>query len=309
MKKSPRIAILMCTFNGDQYLEAQLDSIYNQDYKNWTLFVSDDSSKDKTLSILKTYQMRWGKDKLHILKGPSKSFQSNFLSIITNKKIKADLYFLCDQDDIWMPHKLSHTIKKLSKLPLRKPHLYCGRTTYSSRDGKRILGMSELFSKPPSFRNAIIQSIAGGNTMAFNNDLKKIASLLGKIEIVSHDWWLYILNELSGGKTLYDSESTILYRQHNRSLIGANTSIFAKLKRLNILLNGTYRAYNTRHLNILIQNRIPTTNANTKVIHDFFIKRDKGIVERLRMIQGLDLYCQTTERQIAIYLGAALNKV
>ena len=111
-KKSPRIAILMCTYNGENFLEEQLDSIENQDYKNWTLYVNDDGSKYKTLDILKAYQKKWGVKKLHIRRGPQKGFSQNFLQIITDKKIHADLYFLSDQDDIWMPHKLSHTIKK-----------------------------------------------------------------------------------------------------------------------------------------------------------------------------------------------------
>jgi len=51
-KKSPLVAILMCTYNGDLYLKEQLDYIERQDYKNWTLFVNDDGSKDTTLNIL-----------------------------------------------------------------------------------------------------------------------------------------------------------------------------------------------------------------------------------------------------------------
>ena len=147
-----------------------------------------------------------------------------------------------------MPHKLSHTLKKIAKLDDSKPFLYCARTTFVSSDAKRILGESDLFLKPPSFRNAIVQSLAGGNTMAFNNPLKKIVSQFFKADIVSHDWWLYIVNELSGGETLYDPESTILYSQHSRSLIGANTGIMAKLRRLGMLLMGVYRDYNTKHL-------------------------------------------------------------
>ena len=308
-KKSPHLAILMCTYNGEIFLEEQLDSIEAQDYKNWVLYVNEDGSKDKTITILRDYQKRWGKDRLNILQGPRKNFQTNFLSIITNKKIEADLYLISDQDDVWMPHKLSHTLKKIAKLDDSKPFLYCARTTFVSSDAKRILGESDLFLKPPSFRNAIVQSIAGGNTMAFNNALKKIVSQFKEIDIVSHDWWLYIVNELSGGETLYDPESTILYSQHSRSLIGANTGIIAKLKRLRMLLMGVYRDYNTRHLNILNQINLPSKKANIKLRDEFFIKRDKAMLERLRMIQGLGLYRQTIDGQIALYFGALLNKI
>jgi glycosyltransferase involved in cell wall biosynthesis len=249
-KKSPNIAILMCTYNGEAFLEEQLDSIQNQEYKNWTLYVNDDGSKDATLNILKAYQKKWGIKKLHIRNGPQKGFCQNFLQIINDPKINADLYFLSDQDDVWMPHKLSHTINKISKLDASKPYLYCARTTYVSSDAKKILGQSDVFLKPPSFKNALIQSIAGGNTMAFNNPLKKVAQKYPKVDVVSHDWWLYMLNELVEGKTLYDQESTIFYRQHAGSLVGANMGLMAKFRRLRMLLNGSYRAYNTKHLKV-----------------------------------------------------------
>jgi glycosyltransferase involved in cell wall biosynthesis len=271
--------------------------------------VSDDGSKDSTLNILKSYQKKWGNQKLHIRRGPQKGFCQNFLQIISDLKIKADFYVLSDQDDIWMPHKVSHALEKLSKLNPLKPNLYCARTTYISSDAKRVLGQSDLFLKPPSFRNAIVQSIAGGNTMAFNNALKKNVSQFKVLDIVSHDWWLYIVNELSGGETLYDKESTILYRQHSRSLIGANTGFMAKLRRLRMLLVGVYRDYNSKHLDTFNQINLPSTKANIKLIDEFFIQRDKAILERLRMIGDLGLYRQNLDGQVALYLGALLHKL
>ena len=309
IKKMPQIAILMCTYNGEQFLSEQLDSIQNQDYKNWTLYVNDDGSKDKTLAILKTYQKKWGLKKLHIRRGPQKGFCQNFLNIINDPKIKADFYFLCDQDDVWMPHKLSQTLKKLSKLNPLKPKLYCARTTYVSSDAKRILGQSDLFLKPPSFKNALIQSIAGGNTMAFNNHLKKIAQKYPEVNVVSHDWWLYILNELVGGQTLYDFNSTIWYRQHSRSLIGANTGLIAKLKRLRMLLNGKYREYNTMHLNAFYKIYLDGLRSNIKLIDQFSIQREGALKVRWKMIHKLGIYRQTWDGHMALYLGAILHKL
>jgi glycosyltransferase involved in cell wall biosynthesis len=299
----------MCTYNGEDFLEEQLDSIQGQDYKNWTLYVNDDGSKDATLKILKTYQKKWGVKKLHIRRGPQKGFCQNFLQIISDKKINADLYFLSDQDDVWMPHKLSHTIKKMSKLDASKPNLYCARTTYVSSDAKRILGQSDLFLKPPSFKNALIQSIGGGNTMAINNPLKKVVQKYPGVDVVSHDWWLYIMNELVGGKTFYDSESTILYRQHARSLIGANTGFLAKMKRLRMLLGGTYRCYNTKHLEAFNRFSIETVKKNIDLIDQFLIMRDKSLHVRWQMIKSLGIYRQTWDGHLALYLGAVLRKL
>jgi len=309
IKKSANIAILMCTYNGEAFLEEQLDSIECQDYKDWTLYVNDDGSKDKTLDILKAYQKKWGSKKLIIRQGPQKGFCQNFLQIINDKKINADLYFLSDQDDVWMPHKLSHTIKKISKLDATKPNLYCARTTYVSSDAKKILGQSDLFLKPPSFKNALIQSLAGGNTMAFNNPLKKFIQKYPKVNVVSHDWWLYIMNELVGGKTFFDPESTILYRQHSKSLIGANTGFVAKLKRLKMLLNGTYRVYNTKHLEVFNSLYFKGISKNIELIDRFFLLRDKPLKFRYKMIHELGIYRQTWDGHLALYLGAFLRKL
>ena len=309
LKKYPHVAVLMCTFNGEQFLEEQLDSIYKQDYKNWTLYVSDDGSKDSTLNILKSYQKKWGNQKLHIRRGPQKGFCQNFLQIINDPKIKADFYILSDQDDVWMSHKVSHAIKKLSKLNPLKPNLYSARTTYISSDAKRVLGQSDLFLKPPSFRNAIVQSIAGGNTMAFNNPLKKIAQKYLKAPVVSHDWWLYILNELVGGTTLYDSESTILYRQHSHSLIGANTGFHAKIKRLRMLLNGIYREYNSKHYVAFNKFYMVGLRRNLEIIDRFYALRDKSLKDRLLIIKELGIYRQTFETQMGLYLGLILKKI
>jgi glycosyltransferase involved in cell wall biosynthesis len=299
----------MCTYNGENFLEEQLDSIQNQDYKDWTLFVNDDGSKDATLDILKRYQKKWGAKKLHIRRGPQKGFCQNFLQIICDKKINADLYFLCDQDDVWMPHKISHTIKKISKHDASKPNLYCARTTYVSSDAKRILGQSDLFLKPPSFKNAIVQSIAGGNTMAFNNPLRTEVQKYSGCDVVSHDWWLYIINELKGGQTLYDPESTLLYRQHANSLIGANTGLIAKIKRLRMLLGGTYRNYNTKHLTALNTLDINTVKKNIDLIDQFLILREKPLHVRWQMIQRLGLYRQNWDGQLGLYLAAVLRKL
>jgi len=299
----------MCTYNGDQYLRQQLDSIQNQDYKNWILYANDDGSKDSTLNILKSYQKKWGNQKLHIRRGPQRGFCQNFLNIINDPKINADLYFLSDQDDVWMPHKLSHTLKKISKLDASKPYLYCARTTYVSSNAKKILGQSDLFLKPPSFKNALIQSIAGGNTMTFNNHLKKVTQKYPKVDVVSHDWWLYIMNELVGGKTFYDPESTILYRQHSKSLIGANTGFVAKLKRLKMLLNGTYRTYNTKHLEVFNRLYFKGTSTNIELIDRFFILRDKSLRFRYKMIHDLGIYRQTWDGHMALYLGAVFHKL
>jgi hypothetical protein len=145
--------------------------------------------------------------------------------------------------------------------------------------------------------------------MAFNNRLKDHVRKYLRADVVSHDWWLYILNELKGGQTLYDHVSTILYRQHSRSLIGANTGFIAKLRRLRMLLGGTYRRYNTMHLEAFNKLSIETVKTNIDLIDQFLIMRDKPLLVRWQMIHKLRLYRQTWDGHLALYLGAILRKL
>lgn len=72
------VAIILCTYNGEEYIEQQLESIIAQTILNWTIFASDDGSTDATLSILEKYQKILGSNKLVILKGPKKVLHGIF---------------------------------------------------------------------------------------------------------------------------------------------------------------------------------------------------------------------------------------
>ena len=307
-QKEPLIAILMTTFNGELFLEDQLNSIKVQFHKNWKLFVSDDGSNDKTLSILKSYQKRWGKSKLIIRHGPQKTFSYNFLSLSADKKIKADFYAYCDQDDVWLPSKLSVAIKTLQKESPKKPLLYCGRTTYVDEHLK-IRGLSPLYNKPPTFQNALVQSLAGGNTMVFNTHTKKLLEDMGKKEIISHDWWTYLLVTAAGGKVIYDEVPHILYRQHQAMLVGANTSIYGHISRFKGLIEGRFKRWNSLHIDALKSSHLKITPLNQSILTKFIFGRTRNISVRLGMIKSIGLYRQSWQGNISLYLAALLNRI
>ena len=102
MTHSSTVCILMGTYNGQAFLAEQLLSIENQSHKDWRLVISDDGSTDDTLAIAKTFQEKWGKDRIEIRLGPKQGFCKNFLNLACDSTIKADFYAFADQDDIWM---------------------------------------------------------------------------------------------------------------------------------------------------------------------------------------------------------------
>ena len=104
--------------------------------------------------------------------------------------------------------------------------------------------MSILFRRRPSFENALVQSLAGGNTMVFNCAAKRLLEKAGSLDIVAHDWWTYKLTTAAGGFVVYDPEPSVEYRQHGQNLIGSNSSIFAKIQRIRMLLSNRFRDWN-----------------------------------------------------------------
>ena len=114
---------------------------------------------------------------------------------------------------MWYKDKLERALTWLATVPADVPALYCGRTELVSDDG-RSYGFSPLFTRPIAFRNAIIQSLGGGNTMVFNKAAKRLLETTGKLEVVLHDWWMYQLVSAVGGAIHYDPQPTLKYRQH-----------------------------------------------------------------------------------------------
>ena len=305
----PNIAILMGTLNGEKYLEEQLRSIGNQTYQNWKLFISDDSSSDATISIIQNFSSRHPNGKVTLFKGPSEGFAKNFMSLASNPDIRADLYFFSDQDDIWLPGKLQAAIDHFSIDKQKGPSLYGARTLLGRINGS-VYGISPLFRFPKIFRNALVQSVAGGNTMAFNHALKILVEEIGDIDIVSHDWWFYILVTGIGGKFFYDETPNIIYRQHPQSVVGANTSILNKLSRIKYVLSGRYKKWNEINTIALTKVRHLLADEHLEDLSYFIGARNAtSVKDRVRLLNIAGVYRQNREGTLALFLAILLNKI
>jgi glycosyltransferase involved in cell wall biosynthesis len=309
MVKQPHVAILMCTFNGERFLKEQLDSFTTQTHQNWTLWVSDDGSNDQTLEILRATQAEWGSDRLKIVEGPRKGFAGNFLSLACRPEIEAEYFAFSDQDDVWLPEKLSRAIGILEKLPQDKPALYGSRTQLINTQGE-IIGISKLIPHDLSFHNALVQSVAGGNTMVFNQNLQDVLQFAGpNLDIVSHDWWLYLVATAMQGNFIFDQQPFINYRQHKDNLVGANLSISAKLSRLSQLFSGRFKGWIQR-------NQACLKNIETKMSRDFAhtayslaALHQLSLIKRLSTFKQLGVRRQSQGGSWALLVAVMLNQV
>jgi glycosyltransferase involved in cell wall biosynthesis len=297
----PHVAILMGTRNGARFLAAQLESIAAQSHRDWRLVVSDDGSTDATRAVLAGFAAAHG---VEIREGPRRGFAANFLALAGDPGIGADFYAFADQDDLWHPDRLARGLARLAAEPAGRPALVGGRTRLIDEDGNPC-GLSPEFRAPPSFENALVQSIAGGNTMLFNAAAKRLFEAAPEVPVVAHDWWAYQLVSGAGGTVIYDPEPMVAYRQHGANLIGGNQGLRAKAARLRMLAAGRLAEYTDTNLAALeAAAALLTPEARAKVAL-MRLSRRRGLWARLALMRRLALYRQTRSGTLSLWLATA----
>ncbi len=214
--KSKKVIILLSSYNGEKYIEEQLNSIFAQDYSNFELLVRDDGSTDETIKILKKFQTC--NDNMHVEYGKNIGFFKSFLWLLKNANI-ADYYAFCDQDDYWDVNKISYAVEKMSLQNKNIPILYF--TNYLICDKNlNSLEFSKNINDPSHLERALIanQCPLGFNTVINYNLKKYIDNLdLRDLNIWGHDYWCYLI-ALSFGKVIYDTRSSAKYRRHEKNV-------------------------------------------------------------------------------------------
>lgn len=304
-----QIAILLGTYNGATFLPDQLNSYQQQTHREWTLWSSDDGSSDKTTDLMNAFRLELGESRVHSISGPKKGFAANFLSLVCNPELQADTYAYSDQDDIWMEDKLERAAQFLYTIPKNIPALYCSRTLYVDQNN-HPLGMSQAYSRPAIFQNALIQNIASGNTMVFNQAARKILMEIGpKVDIDLHDWWTYLLITGVGGKVFFDQTPSVRYRQHPDNLWGMNTSLKSQFIRIQKLFGGRFKDWNERHIEALSPKMHLLTPENQAIFHCFVRARNLTLIPRLQALRQSGVYRQTFMNNLGFFLAALMGKV
>lgn len=304
-----RVAILLCTCNGQRYLAEQLDSIAVQSHANWQVHVSDDGSRDDTMAMLEKYREHWGSDRLFIYAGPTRGLVANFLSLTCNAAIQADYFAYADQDDIWATDKLQRAVTWLKGVAANIPALYCSRTQLVDENGKH-LGYSPLCKKPPAFTNALVQNIAGGNTMVFNVAAHALLRESGeKVDVVMHDWWTYLVISGCGGQVHYDARPSLGYRQHGGNQVGSGAGWVSRGQRIGLLFKGSQQSWNDRNIQALQHLKYRLTPANRKVFEEFSTARNRWLPARIRGVWCSGVYKQSSMATLGLLVAVIFKRI
>lgn len=306
---TPKVAVLLCTMQGQRFLAEQLNSIAIQSHPRWAIWASDDGSGDHTHAILEYYQAHWGRDRISIHDGPAEGSTANFLSLTCRADIDADHFAYADQDDVWESDKLERAVDWLQTVPAEVPALYGSRTLLVDTRNQHI-GYSPLFTKAPGFRNALVQSIAGGNTMVFNRAARDLLRRAGEnVEAITHDWWAYMLISGCGGRVHYDPYPTVRYRQHEGNQFGSNATVLAQASRARQLLQGRFRGWVDSNLRALERVYPLLTPENQRVLDTFVRARQRSLPQRLRGLREAGIFRQTLLGNLGLTAAALINRL
>lgn len=247
-----RVAILLSTYNGAAFLQAQLGSLLAQTHENWVLHWRDDGSTDDTVRIMRAFAAKAGAERcmespssgLHLGASPS------FLRLLT-ENLGAGAVAFADQDDVWLPEKLNCALDMLAREG-DGPALYCARQ-YLVDEDLRGARLSALHDRTPGFPACLTQNIANGNTLVMNAAAAALVAAAGYPPDAVHDWWSYILISACGGKVLFDERPQVLYRLHKRNLIGRARPLHQRALAALQRGPGVYMTMMQRHAGMLAQ--------------------------------------------------------
>lgn len=220
------LSIALCTYNGEKYIEEQLQSIIKQTYQPDELIISDDFSTDKTIKIIEKFADKASFHVKLLRHKKNNGTVKNFFEAID--ACSGDYIALCDQDDIWCEDKLYKCMKYIKKkdfLP-DEPVLLHTDLFVSDKNLKIISNSmmdSQKIKNEPDMQKALkvllTQNYVTGCTIVFNKSLKRYIYPFNK-DIIMHDWWLALLAAVYG-EIIFLDEPTLYYRQHSENQIGA----------------------------------------------------------------------------------------
>ena len=210
----PLISIVLASYHGEKYLRPQLDSLLAQDYPSLEFVCVDDASSDESWAILQAYQAK--DPRLTILQ---QSANQGYIATF-EKGIRAatgDLIALADQDDIWVPNKISKLFDALGQASL----VYSDSELIDAHGEKMGQKMSQI-KKQIAYDSPLMYTFgawAPGHSMLFKRDILDTA--LPFSNYVTHDYLLGFAATCHEG-IHYLPIPLVQYRQHETNAIGAD---------------------------------------------------------------------------------------
>ncbi|MEQ9261274.1 MAG: glycosyltransferase [Roseovarius sp.] len=302
------VTILLGVHGAAPFLTEQLESLAAQTHADWSVILSFDCDSRAARAQAEDFAARYPRHAVCCLDGPGEGFVANYLYLLGQVPEDADYVAFCDHDDVWLPQKLERALGFLAGES--GAAMVCGRTIICDEALNRF-AESPRFRHPPQFRNALLQSIGGANTMLLN---RAAFGMLGAARphaarTVAHDWWAYQVLAGMGARVIYDPEPMMLYRQHGGNLFGTNATWRARAQRLWQFLRGRLRDWSGRTAETLWPLRDRLTPENRQVLEDFAAAREARLVARVRLFRRAGIFRQTRGGQLFFWVAVVFRLI
>lgn len=282
-----KVSVLLATYNGEKYLREQIDSILNQSYKDFHIYISDDNSKDDTKEIINEYVDKYT-SKISLLKQdtPAGSAKGNFIFLLKN--VQSDLYLFCDQDDVWTENHIEVLVNKYLSLPSDEKNIPILIHSDMVVVNEKLEPISDSFFKYtrlpryPGKRFYYLSNNVTGCVCLINDMLKHfvfrdpllLESNMDKI--IMHDHFFSLI-AVEFGKRYFLNEKTNYYRQHTNNELGAGQKFLLLDKISKILIRKQKQS-------MLKENNIEFEK--NKVMLSFFLSYFPSLIIKEREIMG-----------------------
>lgn len=226
-----KVNIILCTYNGEKYLPALLDSVFAQTYGNIDIYARDDNSKDGTKAILKAYaEKSTDRIRLHIVEDDlgNLGYSRNFMRTMRASG-DADFYSFCDQDDIWLPDKVERAVSAMEKESQDRCILYSSNYDVCDKD-LNVVGESHPLTPFDKLDVGKSLSLYDGGwllgfTLVMNRKLKELSFDNDAEQIYSHDIWVQAVAVGFEGLLLTDDKVTVHFRRHENTTSIAESKV------------------------------------------------------------------------------------
>lgn len=247
-----KVLVLMSTYNGEEFICEQIESILNQDGVEVCILIRDDGSKDSTVKILESYRDIYT-DKIILKSENNVGCKESFFNLLREAKASYsgyDYYAFADQDDIWLNDKLISGVRALDQENNPYRLYYCDpQIVDRSLNPIDTKGIPSLNTLGESF---ILQPCIGCS-MIFSPGVLELSAIHDSSQINIHDAWVYKIALAFGGKVIHDKSKHILYRQHGLNTIGGNQNLLDKWRRrFNSFIDN--KRYRSAQAKILLDN-------------------------------------------------------
>lgn len=297
------VTVLLSTYNGEKYLNEQLESLGAQVNVDLKILVRDDGSSDQTTNILN----KWKKaGLLEWYQGENLKSALSFMDLVYNAP-ESDYYAFCDQDDVWDSNKLESAINFLDNLDQSIPALYCSNTRLVDNNLETIKTSSKRTKI--SLGSALLVNPAIGCTMVFNKKLKEYLNFYVNSNLHMHDAWIYRVCFALNGNIIFDEIPHISYRQHGENVVGGNTSYVMKAKRRILDVTKNKKRIRETDAKNLLEGYADLMDISTLNLVKKVAYYRESITNKMRLLLDHNIRTNSLEHNFAFFIGVILDSL